>query len=184
MAENFWDGYSEKRMIDEKTKNLIDECLKQEESCRYTTAGLYIWQKRSRMWKKIFIVAPIILGGIASSQILRESDDRIVSYAAAVLSLLAGFFPAIYEALGMDMRVREIGASAAEFNNLRDRFRVLAKVTSHSDFEEFKASFEQLMDRMDAARSASPPMPERCFEKARKKIKRGDYSFDADEQNC
>lgn len=168
-------------MTDQRVKNLIAECLRQEESCLYTSAGLYIWQKRSRMWKNLFIVAPIILGGVASSQILSESDDKITSYAAAGLALLAGFFPAIYEALGMDMRVREIGASAAEFNNLKDRFRVLATVKAFSEFEEFDAAFEQLMDRMDAARSAAPPLPEWCFEKARQKIEGGDYAFKVDD---
>lgn len=169
--------------MDKRKENLIAECFRQEESCLYTSAGLYIWQKRSRMWKNIFIVAPIILGGIATSQILSESENVLVSYIAAGLTLLAGFFPAIYEALGMDMRVREIGASAAEFNNLKDRFRVLATVKAFSEFDEFDAAFEQLIDRMDAARSASPPLPEWCFEAARKKIEGGDYSFSVDERN-
>ena len=184
MAKNIWDGYSEVHMTDERTENLIAECLRQEESCLYTSAGLYIWQKRSRVWKNIFIVAPIVLGGVASSQILSDSDNKLTSYAAAGLALLAGFFPAIYEALGMDMRVREIGASAAEFNNLKDRFRVLATVKAHSEFEEFDAAFEQLMDRMDAARSTSPPLPEWCFEKARLKIEGGDYAFKIDEKEA
>lgn len=146
----------------------------------YTSAGLYIWQKRSRLWKNIFIIAPIVLGGLASSQILGKSEAAWTSYTAAGLALLAGFFPAIYEALGMDMRVREIGASASEFTNLRDRFRQLASIRAHSEFDEFNAAFEQLMDRMDAARSTSPPLPEWCFEAGRKKIENGDYSFKAD----
>lgn len=85
------------------------------------------------------------------------------------LALLAGFFPAIYEALDMDMRVREIGTSATEFTNIRDRFRQMAAIHAHSSFDEFKAPFEQLMDRMDAARSAAPPLPEWCFKEAQKK---------------
>ena len=48
-------------------------------------------------------------------------------------------------------------------------------------FEELNPAFDQLMDRMDAARSASPPLPESFFEKGRKKIKGGDYDFVVDE---
>lgn len=100
-------------MTDQRVVEHIKECKRQEESCAYTAVGLYIWQKHSQRWKTSFIVAPIILGGLASSQILIDTPGSWTSYAAAGLALLAGFFPAIYEALGMDMRVREIGASPA-----------------------------------------------------------------------
>ena len=146
----------------------------------YTSAGLYVWQKWSRTWKSVFIIAPIILGGLASSQILTDDSAAWTSFAAAGLALLAGFFPAIYEALGMDMRVREIGVAATEFTNLRDRFRQLANIRSLGEFDEFNAAFVQVMDRMDTARAASPPLPEWCFEKGRKKISKGDYKFVAD----
>lgn len=121
-----------------------------------------------------------MLGGIASSSIFSGIEDNWTKIAVALLALLAGFFPAIYEALGMNMRVTEIAHSAAEFTNLRDRFRQVALVHSHVPFDEFNAAFEQIMDRMDAARTASPPVPEWCFEGAQGKIANGDYEFDVD----
>ncbi|QFT94964.1 hypothetical protein FIU86_19095 [Roseovarius sp. THAF9] len=78
------------------------------------------------------------------------------------------------------MRVREIGTSASEFTNLRDRFRILAGIGADMDFDELNPSFEQLMDRMDAARTIAPPLPEKYFEYGRKKIEGGDYSFEVD----
>ncbi len=78
------------------------------------------------------------------------------------------------------MRVLEIGNAAAEFTNLRDRFRQAALVNSHSSTDEFSAMFEQLMDRMDAARTSSPPVPEWCFKAAKKKIDKGHYEFTVD----
>ncbi|MCF2872959.1 SLATT domain-containing protein [Octadecabacter sp. G9-8] len=146
----------------------------------YTSAGLYIWQKRATLWKNIFVVAPIILGGVASSQILAGTGEGWAEYVAAGLALLAGFFPAIFEALGMDMRAREIGAAAGEFTNLRDRFRQLGNFSADATFEDLSPQFEQLMDRMDSVRQTAPPLPERFFEKGRKKIAAGDYDFKAD----
>ena len=166
--------------MDKKLEELVKECRRQEESCKYTAAGLYIWQKRAQLWKNGFIVAPIVLGGAASSQNLADGTSSFVNYSAAGLALLAGFFPAIFEALGMDMRVREIGAAAGEFTNLRDRFRQLANLGAHMAFEELSPAFDQLMDRMDTARSGSPPLPESFFEKGRKKIESGDYDFEVD----
>jgi hypothetical protein len=180
MAEDIRNGHSETHLADLQRGELIKECERQEESCRYTAAGLYIWQKRARLWRNSFVVAPIILGGLASSQILSGADAAWAAWLGAVLALLAGFFPAIYEGLGMDMRVAEIGQSAAEFTNLRDRFRQAGRVKSHLPVEEFHTAFEGLMDRMDAARKVSPPLPEWCFQQARQKIKEGDYEFDAD----
>jgi hypothetical protein len=182
MAEDIRDGHSEVHLNDDRREELIKECERQEESCQYLAAGLYIWQKRARLWRNGFVIAPIILGGLASSQILSGLQATWVAWVAALLALLAGFFPAIYEALGMDMRVTEIGQSAAEYTNLRDRFRQAARVKSHLPFEEFNTAFEGLMDRMDAVRKVSPPLPEWCFQQGRQKIKGGDYNFDADER--
>lgn len=48
-------------------------------------------------------------------------------------------------------------------------------------YEELNPAFEQLMDRMDAARKTSPPLPERYFKQGREKIQAGDYDFAVDE---
>lgn len=169
-------------MTQQRVGELVKECRRQEESCKYTAAGLYNWQKSAQIWKNVFIVAPIVLGGIASSQLLKGGSDPATwaNYAAAGLALLAGFFPAIFEALGMDMRVREIGIAAGEFTNLRDRFRLLGNIGADMTFEEFQPAFEQLMDRMDAARKTAPPLPERYFRTGRAKIEAGDYDFEVD----
>ncbi|WP_431299932.1 hypothetical protein [Tabrizicola sp. BL-A-41-H6] len=170
-------------MTQQRVNELVKECRRQEESCKYTAAGLYNWQKTAQLWKNGFIIAPIVLGGFASSQLINDGANPATwtNYVAAGLALLAGFFPAIFEALGMDMRVREIGTAAGEFTNLRDRFRLLGNVGADMTFEELNPAFEQLMDRMDAARKTSPPLPERYFKEGRSKIEAGDYDFEIDE---
>jgi hypothetical protein len=100
---------------------------------------------------------------------------------AVFCGLVASFFPAIYVSLGLDMKVMEIARAAAEFTNIRDRFRQAAQIHSKDTPEEFKAQFEALMDRLDAARAASPPQPEWCYQRAKRKIEQGDYEFKADE---
>lgn len=167
--------------MDKRSAALRDECLRQEESCRYTAASLYVWQKHARVWKVAFIVAPILLGGIAGSQILGLLDEHWGKLVGLFCGLLAGFFPAIYSALEMGMRVEEIGRAAGEFTNLRDRFRTLASVKALEPFDEFNSAFEVLMDRKDAIRASAPTAPEWCFRRAQKKMDRGDYSFAVDE---
>jgi hypothetical protein len=181
MAEDIRDGHPEGRLIDPRIAELTAECARQEESCRYTGAALFIWHKSARRGRSFFLVAPIVVGGLASSQILTSFGTRWGGdVIAAFLSLLAGFFPSIYVALDMDMRHAEISRAANEFTNVRDRFRQAGRIKSHSGYDEFQAEFEALMDRMDAARAAAPPVPQWCFEQARKQIKQGRYDFDAD----
>lgn len=166
--------------MDQQSQALREECLRQEESCRYTAASLYVWQKHARVWKVAFIVAPIVLGGVAGSQILGLMEGGYGQVIGLFCGLLAGFFPAIYAALDMGMQVKEIGRAAAEFTSLRDRFRQLANVTSLGPFNEFKAASEILMDRKDAVGNNAPAAPEWCFRKAQKKINQGDYTFAVD----
>lgn len=165
--------------MDERTASLVRECIRQFDNCRYTATALFTWEKRARLWRGMFLVAPIILGGFASSQLLVVSGPygKLVG---ALCGLLAGFCPAIFKALNLDLHLEGIHRGAGEFTNLRDRFRRAATVTSHAGFDEFKAEFEALMDRMDAARTAAPPAPEWCFKAAQKKIVKGDYDFDVD----
>ena len=183
MAEDIRDRHPAQRVADDpRVAALVVECTRQEESCLYTSAALFNWHKAARWWRSCFIVAPIIIGGTASSQVITKFGSEWGPVLAAILALLAGFFPAIYVALDMDMRHTEVARAANEFTNLRDRFRQAAKVKSHAPYEEFQAEFEVLMDRMDAARSAAPPTPRWCFEKARKEIEKGRYTFEADQQ--
>ncbi len=166
--------------MDSKADSLVKECRRQYDNCLYSAAALYIWQKHARFWRAFFLIIPIILGGFAGSQILLQFAGGAGKILGAFCSVVAGFFPAIFKALNLDMHLEGIGRSAAEFTNLRDRFRQAANVSSQAPFDEFKAEFEALMDRMDAVRSAAPPSPEWCFRKAQKKVTRGDYEFDVD----
>lgn len=182
MAENFRHIYTARsKVTDSRTAELVRECERQLESCAYTGSSLYIWQKYASYWRAFFLIAPVVLAGFSTSQIFTENLGAYGKVLATFAGLLAGFFPAIFIALNMDMHVSEIARSAAEFTNLRDRFRQAAKVSSASPFDEFKAEFEALMDRMDAVRTSAPPAPEWCFKEAQRKMKQGDYGFVVDQ---
>ncbi len=164
--------------MDERTKNLIDECKRQEESCLYTSACLYEWLKSLRFWRFVFIVAPIILGSIATSQLLLK--DSGYKWLTGLSALLAGVFPAVYKALGFDISLTVVAVHAHKFKVLQDRFRQSWRVTSFGAPEEFKKTFDVLMSQMDDARSSSLTAPERFFGKAKNKINAGHYNFNVD----
>ena len=168
-------------MSDPQIPELVKECFRQAESCAYTGANLYTWQKYAARWRTLFLVAPIIAAGFSTSQLFTDNLGIAGKIVAIIAGLLAGFFPAIFIALNMDMRVAEIARAAAEFTNLRDRFRQAANIKRYAPYDEFQAEFEALMDRMDAVRSSAPPAPDWCFANTQTKMDKGDYTFAVDE---
>jgi hypothetical protein len=164
-------------MSDVRTKAIAEEARRQEESCLYTSTSLYLWLRQVRRQKQIFVIAPIILAAIAGFSAFKEHVPAVL---VASLTLIAGLFPALADALKITTSVDEITASAASFKALQDRFRRLATITVLSDVDAAEAALAELMDRMDVARSSSITPPERYFTAAQAKIKGGDYDFSVD----
>lgn len=157
---------------------MIKECRRQEESCLYTSTALFEWLKHLRFWRVVFVVAPIVLGAIATWPLLR--GERGLEWVTGICAMLAGLAPAVYKALNFDMSLEAVAGHAHQFKVLQDRFRQAWAVVAFGADDEFKAVFDSLMDRMDAARAASVTPPERFFVKAQSKIKSGDYTFTID----
>jgi hypothetical protein len=164
-------------MIEQRRAAIIAECRRQEESCLYTSTTLYIWLRRVRLQKQIFVAAPIIIGGIAGIAILKE---WLPDWVMALLAFLASLFPALADGLKIETSVDEITRVAADFKALQDRFRRAANITVLSDIDTAEQALGELMDRMDVARSSSITPPEWAFEEARRKIDAGHYSFAVD----
>ncbi len=163
-----------------KSAELALECKRLSEACLYTSTSLFIWLRCARYIKVLFIVAPLVLGSVASWKLLTGSDLAAIKVFTAIASFLAGLLPSIYSALKFDDHLEESKHLAAEFKNLQDRFRQAALVSSRKPFTEFESDVQALMARLEQARAESFTAPEWCFRWAQKKIKKGDYDFDID----
>ena len=154
---------------------LVEECQRQEESCLYTSTALFEWLKDLRRWRTAFIALPIVFAGIATSALLKHWE-----WVTGISALLAGIMPAIFKSLELDKDLAAITRYANTFKILQDRFRQAWCISALGDFEEFKKEFAGLMTKLDDARTASIPPPERYFKKAQAKIEKGHYNFRAD----
>ena len=164
--------------MDDRTKNMVDECKRQEESCLYTSVSLFEWLKCLRFWRVVFVVAPIICGALATWPLFAK--DPGFAWVTGVFALLAGLAPAIYKALDLDVSLRVVADHASKFKILQDRFRQAWRVSALGAPDEFKKEFDNLMLRMDEARSSSLTAPERFFKKAQAKVRAGHYDFVVD----
>ncbi len=167
--------------MDERTQNLIAECKRQEESCLYTSTALFEWLKCLRWWKRVFVIAPIILGALATWPIFSQRPD--LEWFTGACALLASLAPAVYKALDLDVSLDMLTRHAHLFKILQDRFRQAWRVRALGSLDDFNKEFDRLMDQMDTARSSSLAVPERFFKKGQAKIQSGHYDFSVDREN-
>ena len=93
--------------MDDRTRNIVDECRRMEESCLYTSTTLFEWLKCLRFWRAFFVVIPIILGGVATWPLLTHQDEY--GWITGVCALLASLAPAIYTISPLTTLLREQG---------------------------------------------------------------------------
>lgn len=164
--------------MDARKENVSNECKRQEESCLYTSTALFEWLKFLRVLKIVFVVAPIVLGAVATWPLFAKDAD--LKWLTGICAFLAALAPAVYKALDFDVSLDTVKDHANAFKILQDRFRQAWRVSAHGDFEAFEKTFADLMERMDAARASSLAVPERFFTKAKEKIEKGHYAFAVD----
>jgi hypothetical protein len=87
--------------LDVRTAALKEECLNQFQNCGYTALTFTIWLRFLR-WVKLFsLFAPVVLGALATWNIVGESMPA----AAAVCAFLAVLIPPTFQAAKLDARV-------------------------------------------------------------------------------
>lgn len=164
-------------VVERQRAEIAAEALRQMESCLYTSTMIFIWLRRVRWQHKAVTVAPIVLTALAGFTYL---GDLIGPVAVAVIAFLATLIPSVAEALNIQTHVDELKSGAAAYKSLQDRFRQLARIDAIGDLERARVRLAELMDLMDATRANAITPPERYFEQAQEKIKRGDYDFSVD----
>lgn len=163
-----------------KIPQLVQECKREHENCLYTSTALYELQKSVRLWRRVFVIVPLILGGLAGWTLLADASFPGATGLQSTFALLAGLLPTVYTALKLDESESVIEANASEFKNLQDRFRQAALIGSQKSFADFEAEFRELMDRMEQARCRGVVIPDRFFKRGQAKVQGGQYDFDVD----
>lgn len=145
----------------------------------YTALTFTIWLRFLR-WVKLFsLFAPVVLGALATWNIVGQSMPA----AAAVCAFLAVLIPPSFQAAKLDASIRQYTTMAGEFTNLRDRFRLIADFSSLKPFEEFEAAFNALLARLEKARARTLTPPHLCFLLARRQWQADYYKPDEDHRS-
>lgn len=162
--------------MSDPTQALIDECCRQEENCSYTATSFIVWLRCLRWVRTFCLSAPVVFGALATWKVLEQS-----SMLAAVFTLLTTVIPPAYRSSRLDDAIKDYETKAGEFTNIRDRFRQAALVHSQKPYTEFEAITNELIARLEKARSSSLTPPQWCFKIAQRQIKAGHYCHDYDQ---
>lgn len=165
----------------EKNTKIIIECEREEENCLYTSTTFYMWLSSLKRVRKGFISIPILLGGIASMEILTVSENNLIKYIIAVATLFAGVLPSIFSALKIETDIKNLDQLAGKYKVLQGRFRRLRTINFLD--EHFEEEFNKTIQELEKLKLDSPAAPERFFAKASKKIDKGHYDFAVDNKN-
>lgn len=161
-------------------EELVHELRRQEENCAYSAASLYLWFKCLRSLKAAALTLQVVFGALATWKVLVKDYELLT----AVFALLAAVISPLLSATKMTNEIAAAKAAATEFTALRDRFRRAALVDSQKPFDAFGALAEPLFERMDKARAASTAPPELFFWLASRKVRKGHFKHDYDQQRA
>lgn len=167
--------------MEQKFKTIIIECEREEENCLYTSTTFFFWLSFLRKVKAFFISVPLLLGGIASIEILTDSENGLIKYLIALAAFVAGVLPSIFSALKIEAKIEVLDQTASKYKILQGRFRRIRTISSHNP--TFEDEFNHTIEELEELKSISLTAPERYFVKSQKKIEKGDYKFTTDEKN-
>lgn len=163
-----------------KMGEIARECSRLSEMCLYTSTTVFVWLRILRWVDSGVFVLPFFFGSFASWSVITSSVRPEMQGMAALSAFLAGVLPVLGLAMRLDARINVYTSQAAEFKNLRDRFRQLSLLGVGRPLADVEVEFSGLMDRLERARAHCVTPPEVCFWVARWKINRGDYRCEAD----
>ena len=140
--------------MDERTKSLIDECRRQEESCLYTSTALFEWAKHLRFWKIVFVVVPIVLAGAATG--IQPGLSSWTGPLVTICTVFAGIATAVYKALKLDVSLEFVTKQANQFKISQDGFRQAWRIQARANADDFAQHFGDLMERQERIALGKP----------------------------
>lgn len=177
MGKDIWTKDTRNSMTKEVDDQIKAECERQSESCLYTSTSIYIWLRRVRFTRFVFILTPLILSAVAGLGLTKFNFDN---YVIVLLVFVASLFPALHAALKIETSIDQIAREASRYKAFQDKFRQISKISISQGTAVALKDFENCMNEFESVRATSITVPERYFKLAQKKITDGDYKFSID----
>lgn len=120
------------------------------------------------------VVISVVLGVASSWEIVALGQSSPIAIAT---SSLAGLFPLLYMAIGIDERIAYYRGIAGKYRVLQARFQDLVRTASRFSDEALAAEYEVTFAEYCRVREEAHTVPGWCYREARRQIDRGDYAL-------
>ncbi len=145
-------------------------------NCLWSYVTLLVWLRVLKRARVVFTLAPLILASLATWQVIAGSHDGDRGLLVATLSFLAGLFPLIYFALGIDVAIATSIRLAGRYRSVETDLRDLIIRFNDLDPKDRELIYDGAMRNFREIRSEAHTAPVWAFNKAEKLIERGDYA--------
>jgi hypothetical protein len=155
-------------------EQLLEGAAEHADNALYNYVSILTWLRALRAVKVVMVIIPAVFGGLASweSMQMPASANIVAAYAA-----LAGFFPVLFVALGLDERIGYYRGLAGKYRVAHSLFDNVSATWARYDLGVLEREYDRAFVEYCRTREEAHTVPRWCFVHAKKVIESGEYSL-------
>lgn len=153
---------------------LLSRSVDSSNNSLWNYVSILSWLRALRAIKIILIIFPAVFGGLASWYALQPTPN---AHMAAAFAALAGFFPIVFVALGLDERIGYYKTLAGKYRLIHSQFENISTTSARYDDSSLEAEYDRAFGEYCRVREEAHTVPRWCFVRTKKAIEAGEYSL-------
>jgi hypothetical protein len=143
-------------------------------NCVWSYVSMLAWLRALRAAKILMLIFPAVFGGLASWYSLHLPQNTSV---VAALAALAGFFPILFVALGLDERIAYYRTLAGRYRLIHALFQNISCTAARYETQTLEKEYDRAFADYCRVREEAHTVPRWCFVHAKKVIEKGEYGL-------
>lgn len=132
------------------------------------------WLRVMRVFKILMLIFPAVFGGLASWYAVHTPQN---ANSVAAFAALAGFFPIVFVALGLDERIAYYREVAGKYRLIHALFENISNTSTRFEDEALEKEYDRAFGEYCRVREQAHTVPRWCFVRAKREIEAGEYSL-------
>ena len=153
---------------------LLSSAVLQGNNSLWNYVSILSWLRTLRAAKVFMLIFPAAFGAIASWYAVHAPQNTNV---IATLAALAGFFPVLYIAIGLDERIRYYRELAGRYRLTHSLFSNISSTAARYSNQMLEAEYDRAFAEYCRVRQEAHTVPRWCFGRAKKAIESGEYAL-------
>jgi len=159
---------------DEPRRQILARSTQNANNSLWNYVSILSWLRALRALKMLMIIFPAVFGGMASWLAFQGTSSTPI---AAAFAALAGFFPILFVAIGLDERISYYKALAGRYRLIHAVFENISTTSARYDDRSLEAEYDRAFSEYSRIREEAYTVPRWCFLRAKKVIEAGEYTL-------